>query len=79
MAALQRAIAEQVPLPTGSTLAWSGQFEDLQHALERLQLMVPATLAVVFLLIYLVFGRFDDAALITFSLPLALVGGSAAC
>ncbi len=75
VAALQRAIAEQVPLPTGYTLAWSGQFEYLQHALERLQLVVPATLAIVFLLIYLVFGRFDDAALIMLSLPLALVGG----
>ncbi|MEO6154568.1 MAG: efflux RND transporter permease subunit, partial [Thermomonas sp.] len=73
--ALQRAMADQVPLPNGYTLAWSGQFEYLQHAMERLKLVVPATLAIVFLLIYFVFGRFDDAALIMLSLPLALVGG----
>jgi Cu(I)/Ag(I) efflux system membrane protein CusA/SilA len=73
--ALQQAVAERVPLPTGYTLNWSGQFEYLQHAVERLRLVVPATLGIVFVLIYLVFHRVGDAAIILLSLPLALVGG----
>ncbi|MGI8560338.1 MAG: efflux RND transporter permease subunit, partial [Luteimonas sp.] len=73
--ALQAAMADQVELPAGYTLAWSGQFEYLQNALERLRLVVPATLGIVFLLIYLVFRRIDDALVIMLSLPLALVGG----
>ena len=72
---LQRALAAQVNLPTGYTLGWSGQFEYLQHALERLRLVVPATLVLVFLLIQRVFRRAADAAIIMLSLPLALVGG----
>ena len=75
VAAIQQAVAEKVQLPTGYTLNWSGQFEYLQHAVERLQLVVPATLGIVFLLIYLVFRRVGDAAIIMLSLPLALVGG----
>ncbi|MDQ3160691.1 MAG: CusA/CzcA family heavy metal efflux RND transporter [Pseudomonadota bacterium] len=73
--ALQAAMTNQVALPVGYTLAWSGQFEYLQNALERLRLVVPATLGIVFLLIYLVFRRLDDALVIMLSLPLALVGG----
>jgi Cu(I)/Ag(I) efflux system membrane protein CusA/SilA len=73
--ALQAAMADQVELPAGYTLMWSGQFEYLQNALERLRLVVPATLGIVFLLIYLVFRRVDDALVIMLSLPLALVGG----
>ncbi len=75
VAAIQQAVAEKVQLPTGYTLNWSGQFEYLQHAVERLRLVVPATLGIVFLLIYLVFRRVGDAAIIMLSLPLALVGG----
>ncbi len=75
VAALQQAVAAQVALPAGYTLAWSGQFEYLQHAMQRLRLVVPATIGIVFVLIYLVFRRFDDAAIIMLSLPLALVGG----
>ena len=73
--ALQETIAQQVKLPVGYTLAWSGQFEYLQSALERLRLVVPATLGIVFLLIYLVFRRVGDALIIMLSLPLAVVGG----
>ncbi|MEO5595616.1 MAG: efflux RND transporter permease subunit [Lysobacteraceae bacterium] len=75
VAALQDNIAKQVKLPVGYTLAWSGQFEYLQSALKRLRLVVPATLGIVFLLIYLLFRRVDDALMIMLSLPLALVGG----
>ena len=73
--AIRQAVAAKLDLPAGYTLAWSGQFEYLQHALERLRLVVPATLGIVFLLIYLVFRRVDDALIIMLSLPLALVGG----
>ena len=73
--AIQKAVAAEVALPTGYTLAWSGQFEYLQRAVAHLRLVVPATLCIVFLLIYLVFRRFDDTLTIMLSLPLALVGG----
>ncbi|GAA4865779.1 CusA/CzcA family heavy metal efflux RND transporter [Luteimonas vadosa] len=73
--ALQDAIDDRIDLPPGYTLDWSGQFEYLQRAVERLKLVVPATLGIVFLLIYLVFRRLDDTLTIMLSLPLALVGG----
>ena len=73
--ALRTAMAAQLELPAGYTLAWSGQFEYLQSALARLKLVVPATLAIAFLLVYLVFRRADETLLILLCLPLALVGG----
>ena len=73
--ALRTAMTEQLDLPAGYTLVWSGQFQYLQSALERLKLVVPATLALAFLLVYLVFRRIDETLLILLSLPLALVGG----
>ena len=72
---IKQAVASGVDLPSGYSLDWSGQYQYLQHALERLRLVIPATLALVFLLIYLIFHRFADAAIIMLSLPLALVGG----
>ena len=72
---LQSAIARDVPLPPGVTLAWSGQFEYLARAMDRLAYVVPAALAIIFGLIYVVFRRIDEAALIMLSVPLALVGG----
>jgi copper/silver efflux system protein len=75
VADLQQRMAQEVELPPGYGLAWSGQYEYLERALERLKWVVPATLAIIFLLIYLVFRRFDEAAIIMLSLPLALVGG----
>jgi Cu(I)/Ag(I) efflux system membrane protein CusA/SilA len=75
VADLQQRMAEQVKLPPGYGLAWSGQYEYLERALARLKWVVPAALAIIFLLIYLVFRRFGEAAIIMLSLPLALVGG----
>ena len=75
VADLQTAMTQSVPMPAGYSLGWSGQYEYLQRAMQRLQLVVPATLAIIFFLIYLVFRRFAEAALIMLSLPLALVGG----
>jgi len=75
VARLQRAVARQVPLPTGVTLDWSGQFQHLASAARRLRLVVPVALLIVFVLIYAVFRRAAEAALIMASVPLALVGG----
>ena len=72
---LQRAVAKQVRLPPGVTLAWSGQFEYLARAMQRLAWVVPAALLIIFALIYAVFRRLGEAALIMASVPLALVGG----
>ncbi len=72
---LQVAVAKRVKLAPGVSIAYSGQFEYLQRAVERLKLVVPATLAIIFLLLYLTFRRFDEAALIMLTLPFALTGG----
>jgi Cu(I)/Ag(I) efflux system membrane protein CusA/SilA len=72
---LQRAVAKSVPLPPGVSIAYSGQFEYLQRAAARLKMVVPATLLIIFVLLYVTFGRFDEAALIMASLPFALTGG----
>ena len=63
------------PLPQGVTVSYSGQFEYLQRASERLSLVGPATLAIIFVLLYLTFRRADEAALVMASLPFALTGG----
>jgi Cu(I)/Ag(I) efflux system membrane protein CusA/SilA len=75
VADLQRAVAQQVPMPAGYAVGWSGQYEYLKRASERLRVVVPATLMIIFGLIYLVFRRASEAAVIMLSLPLALVGG----
>ncbi|HJW06970.1 MAG TPA: CusA/CzcA family heavy metal efflux RND transporter [Rhodanobacter sp.] len=75
VADLQRAVAREVRLPPGVTVAWSGQFEYLAQAMQRLTLVVPVVLLIVFVLIYAVFRRASEAALIMASVPLALVGG----
>lgn len=75
VADLQRAVARQVRLPPGVTVAWSGQFEYLAQAMRRLTLVVPVVLLIVFVLIFAVFRRMSEAALIMASVPLALVGG----
>jgi len=72
---LRRAVAKDVKLPPGVSVAYSGQFEYLQRAAERLKLVVPATLAIIFLLLYVTFRRWDEAALIMGTLPFALTGG----
>ncbi len=72
---MQQAVAREVRLPPGYSIAWSGQFEYLERASERLKIVVPATLAIIFVLLILTFRRFSDAALIMATLPLALAGG----
>jgi Cu(I)/Ag(I) efflux system membrane protein CusA/SilA len=75
VAAARQAVAEQVQLPGGYTVSWSGQFEYLERAGERLRIVVPLTVAVILVLLYLVFHRLTDALLILLTLPLALIGG----
>ncbi|MDF2598702.1 MAG: cation transporter [Methylobacterium brachiatum] len=68
-------VARAVPLPEGMTLQWSGQFEALERAEARLRLVVPATLMVIVLLLYLVFRRVTETLIVLLSLPFARVGG----
>lgn len=75
VADLQRSVGAQVTLPPGTTLAWSGQFEYLARAMDRLVWVVPTALAIIFALIYAVFRRVSEALMIMASVPLALVGG----
>ncbi|MBN8735932.1 MAG: efflux RND transporter permease subunit [Xanthomonadales bacterium] len=75
VASLKHAIAEQVQLPTGYTLGWAGQFQYLQHAEQRLRLVVPLTLTIVFLLIWLIFRDVAEVAIVLFTVPAALAGG----
>ena len=72
---IQGRINEQVMLPAGVTVAYSGQFEYLERANARLKQVTPVTLLIIFLLLYLTFSRIDEALLIMLSLPFALVGG----
>lgn len=72
---LQRAVTEKVKLPPGISVAYTGQFEFLERATQRLKIVVPATLLIIFALLYATFRRWDEAALIMATLPFALTGG----
>ncbi len=72
---MQQRVAKEVKLPAGNSIAWSGQFEYLERASQRLALVVPFTLAIIFLLLYLTFRRVDEALLILLAVPFALTGG----
>ncbi len=72
---LRAAVAQQVKLEPGTSVAFSGQFEYLERANARLKVVVPATLLIIFVLLVLTFGRADEAALIMATLPFALTGG----
>ena len=73
---MQQAVAKEVRLPAGYSVSWSGQFEYLERAVAKLKVVVPATLAIILVLLYLTFGRFDEAVLIMATLPFALAGGA---
>ena len=72
---LQIAVAREVKLEPGLSLSYSGQFEFLERANARLKLVIPATLLIIFVLLYLTFSRVDEALLILATLPFALTGG----
>jgi Cu(I)/Ag(I) efflux system membrane protein CusA/SilA len=71
----QRVVSAQVTLPTGYTVVWSGQYEYMERAKERMKLVIPATLLLIFLLLYLNFGNVGESLIVMLSLPFALVGG----
>ena len=72
---IKTAISQNVKLRPGTSVSFSGQFELLEHANKKLKLMVPMTVMIIFILLYLAFRRVDEALLILMSLPFALVGG----
>jgi len=71
----QRVVADKVTLPPGYAINWSGQYEYLIRAKERLSYVVPLTLAIIVILLYLSFRRFSEVVMIMGTLPLALIGG----
>jgi len=71
----QKAVATQVKMPPGYYVTWSGQFEYLERAKARLQLVVPVTVLIIFLLLYLNFRRVTETLIVLLSVPFALVGG----
>ncbi|MEW6513822.1 MAG: CusA/CzcA family heavy metal efflux RND transporter [Pseudomonadota bacterium] len=71
----KRAVAEQVKFPQGSYVTWSGQFEYMERAMERLKIVVPFTLLIIFLLLYLNFRALAPTLIVMLSVPFALVGG----
>jgi len=75
VAEAQRVVSEQVKLPAGYSIAWSGQYEYMVRAKERLALVVPVTLVIIVLLLYLNFRKLSEVLIIMGTLPMALVGG----
>ncbi len=75
VAEAQKVVADLVELPAGYSLAWSGQYEYMVRAKERLSLVGPVTLAIIVLLLYLNFRRFAEVAIIIGTLPMAFIGG----
>jgi Cu(I)/Ag(I) efflux system membrane protein CusA/SilA len=71
----QQAVASQVDFPKATYITWSGQFEYLERAKARLQIVVPVTLLIIFILLYLNFRRFTETLIVMLSVPFALVGG----
>ena len=75
VAQAKKALAEQVEIPPGYTVTWSGQFEYMERAAKRLQVVVPATLLLIFVLLYFNFSNITTPLVVMLSVPFALVGG----
>lgn len=71
----QQAVAEEVEFPQGYYATWSGQFENMERAKEKMKIVVPVTLALIFVLLYLNFRRLTETLIVMLSVPFALVGG----
>jgi Cu(I)/Ag(I) efflux system membrane protein CusA/SilA len=71
----KRAVAAQVKFPPGYYITWSGQFEYMQHAIARLKLLVPLTVLIIFMLLYMNFGRLAETLIVMVSVPFAAIGG----
>lgn len=72
---MQQRVAQQVQLPAGVSLSWSGQFEYLERASAQLKVVLPVTLMIIFVLLFITFSNVRDALLIIATLPFALIGG----
>jgi Cu(I)/Ag(I) efflux system membrane protein CusA/SilA len=75
VAEAQRMVETEVTLPAGYTMTWSGQYEYMQRAAARMRLVIPATLAIIFLLLYFNFRSVGETLIVMLSLPFAIVGG----
>src|SRR5215831_12082941 len=71
----QRAVSDSIQFPAGYYVVWSGQYEYLERAAARLKIVVPVTLTIIFLLLYLNFRSLTETMIVMLSLPFALVGG----
>lgn len=78
VAQAQSEIEKQVALPRGYSLSWAGQFDQMKEAQRKLAIIIPATLALIFLLLYFAFGSLRDAGLVLINVPFAAIGGIAA-
>ena len=78
VAEAQRRVGAALQLPTGYRIAWGGQFENQERAMNRLMLVVPLSVAIIFLLLFVTFQRIRQASLVILNVPFALVGGIAA-
>ena len=74
----QREVASRVQMPAGYHIEWGGQFENQQRAMRRLTIVIPLSLAIIFLLLFVTFGKVRQAGLVIMNVPFALVGGIAA-
>jgi Cu(I)/Ag(I) efflux system membrane protein CusA/SilA len=75
VAEAREAVAAQVKFPPGYYIAWSGQFEYMERAIEKLKIVLPVTMLIIFLLLYLNFRRLTETLIVMLSVPFALVGG----
>ena len=75
VAEAQRVVQEKVELPPGYYVTWSGQFEYMQRAVEKLKVVIPLTLLIVFVLLYLNFNRLGETLIVLLSVPFSMVGG----
>jgi len=71
----KKAVAAQVKLPAGYYATWSGQFENMERAKEKMKVVIPVTLLIIFLLLYLNFQRLTETFIVMLSVPFALIGG----
>ncbi len=75
VAEARKAVNQQVKFPPGYYATWSGQFEYMERAIEKMKIVVPVTLLIIFLLLYLNFRRLTETLIVMLSVPFALVGG----
>jgi len=75
VARAKKAVAEKVTFPAGYYITWSGQFENMERAIEKMKIVVPVTLLVIFLLLFMNFRRLTETLIVMLSVPFSLVGG----